>query len=265
MVFHQAGPLADRRKIGKKQKPSQRGQSSTQQKGELARLKNQISTLALQVKQLKSEPGTGKIQLIKAGKAGDKFVYHLKNVPVEKFQAKHPIYLDCGASRHVVPVEIQLQNVVQVPAPLALTDATNNITPIQFEGDFSHNIGGKVVNFSKAVVVDKASDVLISASQWLAGTDDRIILTEGSAFFQAANSNTGHEIAKVVNGMYCMNPIASLPASAKAAWVDLIASNKGTREARMKVFSIPRRYSKIMAVFDANDLEDSDNEVNQME
>ncbi|KAJ3191880.1 hypothetical protein HDU82_003374, partial [Entophlyctis luteolus] len=220
----------------------------------LGQFKSQLEAMAAELKVLKGE-SSSKIKLLKAD-TGEKFVYHLDKIPLENFKAKHSIFLDCGASRHVAPVELQIHNIEQVNTPLLLLDATNNQTPIKLQGDFEHDVGGKIVNFSKVLVLDKATDVLISVSQWLAGTEDRIVLTAGSAFYQAAGSKDCHEIAKVVNGMYCMNPLATITEPmALAATVDLLGSTSSGDKPSISVFSVERRYSKVLALASHEDME----------
>ncbi|KAJ3222939.1 hypothetical protein HDU78_011546, partial [Chytriomyces hyalinus] len=104
--------------------------------------------------------------------------------------------VDSGASKHVAPVELALDNVTEVTTPHFLIDATNNQSPIQMQGDLTHISG-----------------------------DDRIILTSSNAYYQAAGDSTMHQIAKVVSGMYCMAPLRKIPEVAKVSACQLITKS----------------------------------------
>ncbi|KAJ3334494.1 hypothetical protein HDU83_001263, partial [Entophlyctis luteolus] len=76
----------------------------------------------------------------------------------------------------------------------------DNVKEIQAKGDLQHWVGD--------------------------GSNDRIVLTAKHAFFQPSGSQDFHEIAKVINGMYCMNPLTDLNDTAREAASGFIAATK---------------------------------------
>jgi hypothetical protein len=159
-----------------------------------------------------------KIRILKSS-SGENCIHYLDHITDGHILTENPVYLDSGANQHVVPQELIMEGVREVRVPYILTDATNNQTVIQMEGDFSHSTG-----------------------------DDRIILTASHAYHQSANSKDLHEIARVVNGMYCMNPLERIDGKAKEAAAHLIhCSNLGTPTSHYDVIKEPgtsSRYSK---------------------
>jgi hypothetical protein len=134
------------------------------------------------------------------------------------------MFLDSGASRHVGPLTGEIDNVTTVNQPHTIIDATDNHTHIQIQGDLDHVCGGKVVTFKNLLLTDKVPDTLISVTEWLKGTEDRIILTKDAAFHQAAGSNERHQIARVIKGMYHMMPLAKMDNKPQSASAKMIRS-----------------------------------------
>ncbi|KAJ3216201.1 hypothetical protein HDU81_001148 [Chytriomyces hyalinus] len=165
----------------------------------------QVKSLQAKLEALeKSATSSKKIQVLKT-KVGE-YIHYLNHYTDNELLNENPVYLDSGASKHVAPVELALDNVTEVTTPHFLIDATNNQSPIQMQGDLAHNSGGKKTIFSDVLQCNKLTDTLISCSKWLHGTDDRIILTSSNAYYQAAGESTLHQIAKVISGMYYMGP-----------------------------------------------------------
>ncbi|KAJ3091625.1 hypothetical protein HK100_007133 [Physocladia obscura] len=142
-----------------------------------------------------------------------------------KVKILHAKSKDCGANRHV-------------NTKYYITDATNNHTPVQFEGTFTHDIGG---------------------------TEDRIILTAKHAFYQKAGSSESHEIAKVIDGMYHMNPLTTLKEDALVPAAKFICTTEAKESHTLPVFCAKGLYNKPKIIVKSTDLklakgiEDGDN------
>jgi hypothetical protein len=63
------------------------------------------------------------------------------------------------------------------------------------------------ITFKDTLVCEKLTETLISISKMLKGTKNQVIFTDKHAFLKEANSDTAHEIAREVDGMYHMKPI----------------------------------------------------------
>ncbi|KAI8609110.1 hypothetical protein BC830DRAFT_1173835 [Chytriomyces sp. MP71] len=77
------------------------------------------------------------------------------------------------------------------------------------------------------------------------GTNNCIILTADHAFYQAKDDKELHEVARQINGMYCMHPLDQLKnADAQAAAAHWIHSAHGGRSTDIQIQSLAKRYSK---------------------
>jgi len=170
-----------------------------------------------------------KIRILKVTSGEEQFIHYLDDISDSQLLNDNPVYLDCGANQHVTSLELALDDVRKVSKPYVITTATNNKSIVQMEGDFTHYVGGKLVTFKNALPCENVTDTLISCSKWLSGTGDRIILTATDAFYQEANTKRLKQIARVVNGMYCMSPLATLDAQPQQATAHLINSSKSGR------------------------------------
>ena len=122
----------------------------------------------------------------------------------------NPVILDFGASRHVAPIKLDLTDLQEVKESIVMIDAINNTTPIQYTGSLLMNTAGKSVLFNDVLVCDKVANLLISCNAWLENTEHKIILDGTHAYLQYAHSSDLHEIARVVQGTYYMNPLKTL-------------------------------------------------------
>ncbi|KAJ3227549.1 hypothetical protein HDU78_010017 [Chytriomyces hyalinus] len=180
---------------GKKAATKATGKTPTKASKTEQGLADQVKALEAKLETLvQSATNSKKIQVLKT-KVG-KYIHYLNHYTDNELLNENPIYLDSGASKHVAPVELALDNVTEVTTPHFLIDATNNQSPIQMQGDLTHNTG-----------------------------DDRIILTSSHAYYQAAGDASIHEIARVVSGMYCMAPLRKIHETAKVSACQLITKS----------------------------------------
>jgi hypothetical protein len=168
-----------------------------------------------------------KVRILKIATGEEQLIHYLDDIPDSHLlNDKTTVYLDCGANQHVTPLELAMDGVREVSRPYVINTATNNKSIVKMEGDFTHYVGGKSVTFKNALPCENVTDTLISCSKWLSGTGDRIILTATDAFHQEANTKRLKQIARVVNGMYCMSPLATLDNQPQQATAHLIHSSK---------------------------------------
>ncbi|KAJ3230332.1 hypothetical protein HDU78_008486, partial [Chytriomyces hyalinus] len=180
---------------GKKAATKATGKTPTKASKTEQGLADQVKALEAKLETLvQSATNSKKIQVLKT-KVG-KYIHYLNHYTDNELLNENPIYLDSGASKHVAPVELALDNVTEVTTPHFLIDATNNQSPIQMQGDLTHNTG-----------------------------DDRIILTSSHAYYQAAGDASIHEIARVVSGMYCMAPLRKIHETANVSACQLITKS----------------------------------------
>ena len=209
-------------------------QKPSQKKRHISELDSQIKSLATRLESLTSQFESQKVRILTA--QGENMIYHLDNILPEVFSKKNSIFLDSGANQHVGPMQLEIGNVTEVTNAQSIVGATNNNAQIQARGDLEHWVGGELVKFSGLLKCDRVTDTLISCSKWLDGTQDRIVLTAKNAFYQKHGSQDLHEIARVVNGMYCMNPLAEVNEHARDVAADFIATTKLGQPHNIPVF-----------------------------
>jgi hypothetical protein len=271
-IRHNAPPPSEFKRKGRMQDMSNRGRQSDSRNvrakvstatengsQQIAALRAEIAALSSTISDLAGNAKAQKIRILKTNTEGETLYHYLDNYSQSDFLNKHSIYLDSGANRHVVPVELEVQSVKKVTIPYVISDATNNRTPIKLEGNFSHMTAGKEVKFTDALVCDKVTDVLISCSHWLKGTENRIILTADHAYFQEEGVPGLHEIARVVCGMYCMLPLDFIEKGQQAA-IDMIRAAVHQQEGPIPIYKVPGLYSKVRIQVEATDM----NEIEDM-
>ncbi|KAJ3112296.1 hypothetical protein HK100_002386, partial [Physocladia obscura] len=85
-------------------------------------------------------------------------------------------------------------------------------------------------------------------------TNNRIVLTAKHAFYQEAGSSEAHEIARVIDGMYCMNPLKSL-GIAKKATSSFICTTEANLPHKYEVLHVNGSYRKPKMVVNIGDIE----------
>jgi hypothetical protein len=170
--------------------------SKLNEKSSKAKPTDEIKALRAEIAELKASFNGAKIL---QAKFGEHFIHYLDHISDQSFLHTNTIiYLDSGASHHLAPLQLDIQCARRVSDPLRMIDASNNSTPIQFEGDMELDVAGEWKNFENVLLSESSKDILISCSQILKDTDDRIELTATNAYYRKAGSNERHEIALLI-------------------------------------------------------------------
>ena len=251
-------PLSKKGKQNSSAKPSApvsskpNGFKGNSKKAQLSSLTEMITKMAGEITSLKADKAatvgtvtSDKLRVLKMKGEEEYFFYSesLSDTDISTYP-NYPTYLDCGSNRHITPEEAILKDVRPVSTPIYVYGATDTASKIQNVGALETVIGGNAARFYPIYQCDEIADTLISASQWLQNTEDRIVLTAENAFYVPQGTRNHHEIARVIDGMYHILPPTQLANNKVARGILSKVAQFITDSGDVTVESTHRSYSK---------------------